>query len=96
MHLAPTIVLTENERMQLERLSNSRTTQVRLAVRARIVLHAADGLLNGEIAKRVGVTPSGYRLLKRVLQEALTRGADERAAYLDETCAGDPGLRRDV
>jgi len=58
MHLAPTIVLTESERMHLERLSNSRTTQVRLAVRAQIVLHAAEGVLNGEIAKRVGVNPN--------------------------------------
>ncbi|QDL37151.1 IS630 family transposase [Rhodoferax sediminis] len=55
MRVAPEIVLTDEERAELTRLACSKLTSVRLALRARIVLLAAQGLQNKEIAGQVGV-----------------------------------------
>src|SRR5258706_5295998 len=50
MRVAPEIVLTDEERAELTRLARSKLTSVRLAQRARIVLLAAQGLQNQDIA----------------------------------------------
>jgi WD40 repeat protein/serine/threonine protein kinase len=42
------------------------------------------------------MNPERWRQVEAVLQAALDRGEKERAAYLDEVCAADPGLRREV
>ncbi|EQD80199.1 hypothetical protein B1A_01140, partial [mine drainage metagenome] len=55
MRHAQTIELSSEERATLGQLARSRTTSVRMARRARIVLLAADGLRNDAIAQRVGV-----------------------------------------
>ena len=55
MRVAPEVVLTEEERVELTRLAHSRLTSVRLAQRARIVLLAAEGMQNLEIAEQLGV-----------------------------------------
>ena len=55
MRVAPEIVLTEDERVELKKLTQSRLTSVRLAQRARIILLAANGLQNQEIAEEIGV-----------------------------------------
>jgi transposase len=49
------IVLSEQERAQLESWERRRTSAQALAERSRIVLAAADGLKNTEIAARLGV-----------------------------------------
>ena len=49
------IVLSESERALLEGWARRRTSAHGLATRSRIVLGAADGLNNAEIAARVGV-----------------------------------------
>ena len=49
----PEIVLTEEERKGLERLVRARTTSQQLAMRARIVLLAAEGLSTAEVARRL-------------------------------------------
>ena len=54
MRKAPVIELSSEERSQLMRLARSKTTSVRLARRAQIVLGAADGLDNETIAAQVG------------------------------------------
>lgn len=51
----PAMVVTEEEREQLERLVRARTTGQQLAERARIVLLAATGLSTAEVARRLGV-----------------------------------------
>lgn len=56
MRVAVDIVLEAAERQRLKRLSRSRSTSVRLAERARIVLLAADGKENGEIAEVLGIS----------------------------------------
>jgi transposase len=55
MRVAPKIVLTEEERVELNRLVRSKVTIVRLVQRARIILLAADGMQNRDIATQVGV-----------------------------------------
>jgi tetratricopeptide (TPR) repeat protein len=42
------------------------------------------------------VTDAGWERLKAVFQEALQRPPDARAAFLDDACAGDDALRREV
>jgi transposase len=54
MRKAPQIVLTEDEQSTLERWFRAKTSQVRLAQRARIVLEAARGRMNKDIATDVG------------------------------------------
>ena len=40
--------------------------------------------------------PERNRQIDKVFQAALARDPSERGAFLDEACAGDPGLRREV
>lgn len=56
MRIAVDIELENQERQLLERLSGSRSTSVRLAERSKIVLLAAQGKTNGEIAEALGIT----------------------------------------
>ena len=56
MRRAITIALNQSERDQLERLKRSRRASVRLAERAAIVLHAADGLDNQQIGQTMGIS----------------------------------------
>ena len=56
MRVAPTIDLTREQRTTLTRLVKGRRTQVRVALRAKIVLAAARGLENRAIAEKLGVT----------------------------------------
>lgn len=55
LRVAPVVVLSEEQEAALSKLVRSRRTSVRLAQRARIVLLAAQGLQNKEIAEQLGV-----------------------------------------
>ena len=55
MRVAPKITLTSEEQTELSQLVRSRLTSVRLTQRARIVLLAAEGMRNKEIAVKLGV-----------------------------------------
>ena len=55
MRVAPSIILTEEQKNEMTRLSRSGRTSVRLAERSRIVLLAAQGLQNKEIAEQLGI-----------------------------------------
>jgi len=55
MRLASKIELTDEQRRELGRWAKSNTASVRLARRAKIVLLAAEGVDNTEIAQRLGV-----------------------------------------
>lgn len=55
MRVAPEIGLTEDECVKPTKLSQSRLSSVRLAQRAQIVLLAADGIQNQEIAEELGI-----------------------------------------
>jgi len=56
MRQATFIVLSDSERETLERLKRGRRVSVRLAERATIVLHAADGLDNQQIGATLGIS----------------------------------------
>jgi len=55
MRVATEIILTNEERAELTKLERSRLSSVRLVQRARIVLLAADGMQNKDIAQQLGV-----------------------------------------
>ena len=57
MRVAPAIELIPAVRMELEKLSRRRTTPVRVVQRSWIILLAADGMQNKEIAQRLSVAP---------------------------------------
>jgi transposase len=57
MRVAPAIELSFETRLELEKLSRRRTTAVRLAQRSRIVLLAASGMQNKQIAQQLKVAP---------------------------------------
>jgi putative transposase len=54
--------LTEPERTVLETLVKRPSTPQQIALRGRIVLAAAEGLNNAQIARRLGVSPEMARL----------------------------------
>jgi transposase len=57
MRVATAIALPIETRRQLEKQMRGRSTPVRVAQRSRIILLAADGLQNKQIAAQMGVTP---------------------------------------
>ena len=57
MRVAARILLTSDQRAELERFARGRKTQARLVLRARIVLLAGDGHTDLEIGERLGVVP---------------------------------------
>jgi putative transposase len=50
------LLLTDEERSQLQSFARSRSLPGALSARARIVLGSADGELNNAIAERLGLT----------------------------------------
>lgn len=64
-------MLTEDERTELERWSRGRSTQARLVLRAKIVLQAASGKTNQEIADELS---TGRKTVSLWRQRFVTRG----------------------
>ena len=56
MAVAPPLTLRPGDRSRLEALTRARSVRAGLAQRARMVLLAAEGLANAEIARRTGAT----------------------------------------
>jgi DNA-binding NarL/FixJ family response regulator len=56
MRQATPIMLTDEQRIELERRVRSQTLDARSVRRARIVLLAADGTGNHDIARRLGIS----------------------------------------
>lgn len=72
MRVAAEIKLTETERTKLERFSKARNVAVRLRERSQIILLAADGLENKEIAERLAQDPGKVgRWRKRYAEQGL-------------------------
>jgi putative transposase len=61
----PLVTLTADERHALDTLARRHTTAQQLAVRARIILAAAEGHNNAQIARRVGVDVDTVRLWRQ-------------------------------
>src|SRR5215211_4057456 len=72
------VELTDQERAQLEAWTRRRTSAQALAQRSRIVLLAADGLNNTEIAARLDLAVSSVRKWrKRFVEQRLDGLTDE-------------------
>jgi transposase len=72
------LVITDDERTELERLVRRRKTSNGIAQRARIVLECASGSANGMVAKRLGVNPKTVgKWRKRFLEKGLDGLFDE-------------------
>jgi transposase len=82
--VAAPIELAESEREQLESWSRRHTSAQALALRARIVLAAADGLNNTEVAARLGVKRDTVRKWRGRFV------ADRLDGLLDEPRPGQP------
>jgi transposase len=69
MRTAPAILLNPEQRTALERLARARSEPARVVERARIVLLAAIGLENKQIARRMGIMPeTAARWRRRFLE----------------------------
>src|SRR5215831_7031365 len=77
MRIALTITLTDGEREKLRQLARSRTTQVRLAQRARLVLLAAEGQQNKDIALELGMTRRSVSLWRSRFAEKRLLGIEK-------------------
>lgn len=56
MRIAPKITLEPEERQRLEKLASGKRTEVRVADRASVILLAADGLQNDQIAAELNIS----------------------------------------
>lgn len=77
MRIAPAIVLSPSEQTKLERLSVARNIPPRLQERAAMVLLAAQGLENHEIAQRLGQDPGKVGRWRRRYAEAGLTGIEK-------------------
>ena len=74
--VAAAIELTDDERARLEAWARRRTSAQALALRSRIVLAAAEGLKNTEIAQRLGVIAAdGHQVAQPVRRASARRAA---------------------
>jgi len=73
------IVLTAEERVELERRAACYTLAHKVVQRAKLVLYAADGLANVEIAARLDTAPEVVGRWRRRFFEERLDGLDDRA-----------------
>ena len=81
MRVAKTIILTDEERVTLTKWARGRSTPARLVLRARIVLAAADGRENQEIAVELSCT-------RRTVGTWRKRFAEERLSGIEHDAPG--------
>lgn len=69
IQVAPPLVMTEEQRSQLDEMARSSSLPHRKVVQARALLLAGDGVANEEIARRCGTTPDSVRSWRRRFSE---------------------------
>ncbi len=79
MRVAPKIVLSSDEIEKLKKLSRGRQTSVRLAQRSAIVLLAAEGIENKDIASELGFTRETVGRWRRRYSESGLAGIEKDA-----------------
>ena len=79
MKLAPTITIGEKELATLTRWSRGRSTPARLVTRARVVLAAAQGKQNKEIAAQLQIMPNSVGLWRTRFAELGLAGIQQDA-----------------
>ena len=78
--VAPTITVSDNDRIVLLRWSKGRRTPARLVRRAKIVLRAADGWLNAAIAVELSTQEKTVGLWRRRFAEHGRAGIEQDAS----------------
>jgi DNA-directed RNA polymerase specialized sigma24 family protein len=76
---ADPIELSEDERRELEAIAGRLTAPFRMVQRARIVLYAAQGLTNVEIARRLDTAPEVVAKWRRRFRLERLEGLQDRA-----------------
>ena len=77
MYVAEALRLREGDRVRLEAITRASMVSAGVARRARVVLLAADGVANTEIAERVGVSrPTVLKWRERYVQAGVDALAD--------------------
>jgi transposase len=79
MKRASQIALSEEERSVLRRWSRGRSTPARLVLRARIVLAAAEGRMNQDIAEELGTSKKTVSLWRRRFAASRVAGIEKDA-----------------
>jgi transposase len=79
MRVAKTVMVTEEQRTQLQRWARGRSTPARLVLRAKIVLLAAEGKRNDEIATELGCTRRTVGTWRRRFVDAGIAGIEKDA-----------------
>jgi len=79
MRVAVSIALTKDERATLQRWARGRRTAARLVLRAKVVLLAAAGRLNKEIAAEVGTYPNVVGRWRKRFAEQRLAGIEQDA-----------------
>jgi transposase len=74
----PALVITDAERAELERRSRAHTTSQQALRRARIILLAADGVPNRQIATQVGIGPDAVATWRRRFASERLKGLQDR------------------
>jgi hypothetical protein len=96
MRIAPRVVLTSEQRAKLEAYARGRRTPARLVLRAKIVLLAAAGKQNLEIARLLSLVPrTAARWRSRFLRDDVA-GLEHDAPRLGRTPSISPQLVRMV
>ena len=102
MRVAQPIVLNEDVRRKLEQQSRGRSTQARVVLRSRIVLLAAEGFQNKQIAETLNVAPrmaalwrgrfieQGIEGLLKDAPRAGRRPSISRASLIEKTTRSSP------
>jgi transposase len=78
MFTVPVLVISADERRELERRVRAHTTSQRMVKRCRIVLAAADGVPLRQIAERVGIDQHQVGVWRRRFEAARLAGLDDR------------------
>ena len=81
MRVAKVITLTDEERTTLTKWSRGRSTAERLVMRAKIVLAAAGGRRNDEIAAELKYSAYRRHLAEPLCRAASGRDSTRRAAW---------------
>jgi transposase len=89
MYIAAALELRDGDRARLESLTRASTVRAGLATRARIVLLAADGVPNTDIADRTGISRPTVLKWRGRYEDSGVEGLDDeprpgRAAVIDE------------
>lgn len=92
MKVAPNISLSDQERKKLTTWSRGRSTPSRLVLRAKIVLAAAEGLMNKEIAEQCGTSKKTVSLWRTRFAEQRLAGIESDAPRPGRT----PSIEKDV